>query len=173
MNVFLLRVGLFPLFLVMADEVSVRNEEAIRRAWVELPPHLTEQGYELVEVAFGKEGGHQVFRIYIDRPGGITLDDCTAVSQLLSPLLDALDLVDGSYMLEVSSPGFDRPVRKPEDFERFAGERIKLKTIMPVEGRKQFKGVLKGYRDGLISIDIDGRVYEIHTENLLKANLER
>lgn len=151
----------------------MRKEETIRRAWAELEPQLAEQGYEMVEVEFGREGSHQVFRIYIDRPGGISLDDCQAVSQLLSPILDATDLVDGSYMLEVSSPGFDRPVRKPADFERFAGERIKLKTILPVEGRRQFKGVLKGYKDGLVSIDIDGRVYEIHTENLLKANLER
>jgi ribosome maturation factor RimP len=153
--------------------LPVRNDETIRKAWSELEPQLAEQGYELVEVEFGQEGSRPVFRLYIDRPGGITLDDCQAASRFLSPVLDAMDLVDDSYFLEVSSPGFDRPVRKPVDFERFTGERIKAKTILPVEGRRQFKGVLKGYKDGQVSIEIDGRVFEIHTENLLKANLER
>jgi ribosome maturation factor RimP len=152
----------------------VRNVESIRRAWSELEPQLGEQGYELVELEFDQQYGRRIFRVYIDRPGGITLDDCQAVSHFLNPLLDATELVEGSYVLEVSSPGFDRPVRKPADFERFTGERAKLKTVSPVEGRKQFKGILRGYKDGLVSIETeDGRVFEIHTENLLKANLER
>lgn len=151
----------------------MRNEETIRRAWLELEPRLREQGYELVELELGQQGGRRAFRVFIDRERGITLDDCQTVSQLLSPLLDTTDLVDGSYVLEVSSPGFDRPLRKPGDFDRFAGERVRLKTTLPVEGRKQFKGVLRGYKDGSVAIECEGRIYEIHTENLLKANLDR
>ncbi len=151
----------------------MRNTEIVRRAWAELEGQLHAQGYEMVEVEFGQEGGRRIFRVYIDREGGITLDDCQKVSQVLNPILDATDWVEGSYYLEVSSPGFDRPVRKPRDFERFTGERIKAKTILPVEGRKNFKGILRGYRDGLVLIESEGRTYEIHTENLQKANLER
>lgn len=151
----------------------MRNEETVNRAWAELEPRLAEQGYELVELELAQSSGRRALRVFIDRPGGITLDDCQAVSQMLSPLLDSSDLVEGSYTLEVSSPGFDRPVRKPADFERFAGERIKAKSVLPVEGRKQFNGTLIGYKDGLIAIEIDGKAYEIHIENLLRANLER
>lgn len=152
----------------------MQNAETVSWAWRELEPQLKDLGYELVEVEIAQQGHRISFRVFIDKPEGITLDDCQAVSQFLSPVLDAVDALPGSYTLEVSSPGFDRPVRKPQDFERFAGERIKLKSVTPVEGRKQFKGVLKGYRDGLVSVEVDdGRVFEIHIENLLRANLER
>jgi len=151
----------------------VGNEETTRRAWSELEPLLREQGYELVELEIGQQGYRRTFRVFIDREGGVTLGDCQAVSQLLNPVLDASDYIPGSYTLEVSSPGFDRPVRKPADFERFAGERIKVRTAVPVEGRKHFKGILKGYKDGLVLLESEGRTYEIHTENLLRANLDR
>lgn len=151
----------------------MNNDETIRRGWRELEPLLYEQGYELVELEIAMFGGRRILRVFIDREGGITLGDCQAVTQILNPALDASDLMEGSYTLEVSSPGFDRPVRKPHDFERFAGEPIKVKTAMPVEGRKQFKGILKGLKDGLVVVESEGRVYEIHLENLLRANLER
>jgi ribosome maturation factor RimP len=152
----------------------VNNEELIRRGWRELEPLLHDQGYELVELEVAMFGGRRILRVFIDKEGGISLNDCQAVSQMLGPVLDSTDLMEGSsYTLEVSSPGFDRPVRKPGDFERFAGERIKIKTVMPVEGRKQFKGVLNGLKDGLVVVESEGRVYEIHLENLLRANLER
>jgi ribosome maturation factor RimP len=83
------------------------------------------------------------------------------------------DFIRERYYLEVSSPGFDRPVRKPQDFERFTGERIKLQVNVPVAGRKQFKGELKGFRDGLVLMDCDGTPFEIHIENLKKAHLMR
>jgi ribosome maturation factor RimP len=151
----------------------VNNDETIRRGWRELEPLLWEQGYELVELELAMFGGRRILRVFIDKEGGITLGDCQAVSQILNPYLDSSDLVEGSYSLEVSSPGFDRPVRKLGDFERFAGERINVKTAMPVEGKKKFKGILKGLKDGLVVVESEGRVYEIHLENLLRANLDR
>ena len=126
-----------------------------------------------MEVEFGQQGHRRILRIYMDREGGVTLDDCAAVSQLLSPVLDASGFVEGAYVLEVSSPGIDRPIRKPQDFERHIGERIKVKAHTPVNGRRQFKGMLTGFRDGLLAIDCDGTWYEIHIENVLKANLDR
>lgn len=166
--------GVIPLFLVMAGEVRVRNEATIQRAWRELEPVLAANGYDLVEVELAQQGGLRILRVYIDRSGGgITLGDCQSVTHLLNPVLDETNLVEGSYCLEVSSPGIDRPVRKPRDFERFVGEPIRARTHAPVEGRKQFRGVLRGYSDGTVAIECEGRVYAIHTENLLKANLDR
>ena len=156
-------------------ELSFREEETRRRAWQHFEPELAEQGYELVEIEYVQgPGGAHVLRIFVDKAdGGITLDDCSAVAQLLGPMLDAGSFVDGKYLLEVSSPGFDRPLRKASDFERFAGEEVKLATRAPVAGRKRYRGVLQGMRDGLILLECDGAPHEIHIENLRKANLVR
>ena len=150
-----------------------QRDEIVQKTWEELAPELAEQGYELVEAEFEPRAGRPILRLYIDREGGVTLDDCTAVSQLLGPVLDMKDFVGGQYTLEVSSPGIDRPVRKPEDFIRFTGERVKVKTYQPVQGRKRFRGVLAGFRDGLVKLDCEGAQYEIHVENVKKANLDR
>jgi ribosome maturation factor RimP len=151
----------------------VTPHEAVRRAWQELEPHLIEQGFELVELEFSSQGGRAILRLYIDRPSGVTLDDCVAVSQVLGPVLDASEMLADSYFLEVSSPGFDRPVRKPGDFEKFAGERAIVKTVAPVGGRKKFKGVLKGFSDGAVRIACDGVEYAIAIDNVQRANLDR
>jgi ribosome maturation factor RimP len=140
---------------------------------LELEPHLVEQGFELVELEFAGQGGRGVLRLYVDRSGGVTIGDCVAVSQLLNPVLDAAEFILDSYVLEVSSPGFDRPVRKLEDFERFAGERIVLKSVLPVNGRKKFKGVLRGIIDGAVGVECDGQQYAIAIENVQRANLDR
>jgi len=149
------------------------QHDVVRRIWAEFEPHINEQGYELVEVEFGMEGRSRVLRLYIDHEGGVTLDDCQAVSQLVSALLDSADFIGEHYLLEVSSPGFARPLRKPADFQRFAGERIRLMLHTAVEGRKKFTGVLIGFNDGLIAVDCDGTVHELHLENLKKAHLDR
>jgi ribosome maturation factor RimP len=149
-------------------------DEIVRTAWAVLDPELKEQGYELVEVEFGRQSGALILRVYVDKAsGGITLDDCTAVSQLVSPVLDARDFLDGEYMLEVSSPGFDRPLRKPEHFARFAGEPVKVVTHALVGGRSRFSGVLKGFEDDLVLLEVDGEPVTIHIENVKKARLNR
>ncbi|MDQ1257904.1 MAG: ribosome maturation factor RimP [Candidatus Hydrogenedentes bacterium] len=148
------------------------RNDIVQRAWSVLEPELAVHGYELVEVEF-EPSGRRTLRLYIDRDGGVTVDDCVAVSQLAGPVLDVKDFIDGSYVLEVSSPGIDRPVRKPADFARFTGERIHLKTHVAVHGRKRFTGVLTGFEDGLVRIDCDGTVCEVHIENLKRANLDR
>ncbi len=171
-----------PLFLVVAriagkaafrvKGMCMNRAEIIRQTWALLEPHLVEQGYELVEVDFRPEGPW-VLRLFIDKEGGVTLDDCVAVTQLIGPILDAEDHIPESYNLEVSSPGIDRPVRKHADFERFSGERVKLRTITALNGRRNFKGVLLGIRDGMIVLECDGTTVEVHPENLEKANLDR
>lgn len=149
------------------------TREVVRRAWSELEPHLVEQGFELVELEFVGRAGRGVLRLYVDRSGGVSIDDCVAVSQLLNPVLDAAEFISDSYVLEVSSPGTDRPLRKPKDFERFAGEAIALKSALPVNGRKKFKGVLRGVIDGAVSVECDGQTYAIALENVQRANLDR
>jgi len=148
-------------------------QELVRRAWQELEPHLVEQGFELVELEFASQGGRAILRLYVDRPGGVTLDSCVAVSQALGPVLDASELLADSYFLEVSSPGFARPVRKPGDFARFTGEKILMKTIVPVNGRKKFKGVLKGFAEGMVHVECDGTDHAIAIDNVQRANLDR
>lgn len=152
----------------------MERQTVIQRIWDEFEAPLRTHGYELVEVEFGPQYGRQVLRVYIDKQnGGISLDDCTAVSQLLTPVLDRSDFVPKRCVLEVSSPGLDRPLRKAADFERFVGEPVRLQTHVPVNARKNFTGVLRGLADGLIALECDGVVYEIHLENLKKAHLNR
>jgi len=151
----------------------VSREELVRRFWSVFEPEILEQGYELVEVELTGDSGVRILRAYIDKPGGILHEDCAAVSQLLNPLLDADNFISENYILEVSSPGIDRPVRKPEDFVRFAGESITVVTHSPIDGRKKFSGILRGFDDGLIQVDCAGTLYSIHAENLRKANLNR
>lgn len=151
----------------------MQKAEITRRAWAELEAPLAEMGYEVVEIEFLQEGRRMILRLFVDKAGGITLDDCTAVTQLVSPLLDRSDFISGEYFLEVSSPGIDRPVRKPADFERFVGEPIRVRAVEPVQGRRNFRGVLQGFDDGLIVVVCDGQAYSVHIENLAKANLDR
>jgi ribosome maturation factor RimP len=110
---------------------------------------------------------------YIDREGGVTLDDCVAAAKLVNPVLDTSEWFEGRFMLEMSSPGIDRPLRKPEHFAAFAGERIKLQTLAPVLGRKRFTGVLKGFSDGMVAMACDGQDMLIHIDHVKKASLDR
>ena len=150
------------------------NNDIVLRTWELFEPHLRDQHYEMVEVEFVKQGRTKILRLYVDKAdGGITHDDCVAVSQLLSPMLDEDDYIAEDYMLEVSSPGLDRPVRKPHDFKRFVGEQLKLVAQTPSVGRKRYTGTLKGFEDGLIHMECDNETHQIHIENLKKANLIR
>ena len=145
----------------------------VRDAWAYLESELDELGYELIEVEYVQEYGSMILRLYIDAPKGITVDDCAEASRMVSALLDQNDFIGSEYMLEVSSPGIDRPVRKASDFERFVGEAIKVKTVTPINGRKRYRGTLAGISDGLVLLDVDGERHEVHIENVKKARLDR
>ncbi len=151
----------------------MNTDAIVRRAWSEFEPHLQEQGYELVEVEYGGGSRNRILRLFIDKEDGITLDDCSAAAQLLNPLLDVGEFIDAKYTLEVSSPGVSRPLRKPADFEKYAGDAVRVSTHAPSGGRRKFKGTLQGIRDGLVVLECDGQECEIHIENVKKANLER
>ncbi len=130
-----------------------------------------ETGYELVDVAFVKEYQRWVLRVFIDHPDGIGLEDCEKVSKALSAVLDAGDPIPHEYTLEVSSPGLDRPLKTDDDFQRFQGSTIKVKTFGPIEGRRNFKGSLVGMKDGNIIVSIEGEEKQIPRDQVASARL--
>ena len=144
----------------------------VQDAWNFIEPELKELGFELVDVDYIQDGGTFKLCFYIDKEDGINVDHCAEASRMISALMDQNDFVGGHYMLEVSSPGIERPVRKPADFERFAGQIIKIKTVTPIAGRKRYKGTLIGINDGLVEIEVDGTTHTIHLENIKKAKLD-
>jgi len=129
------------------------------------------EGMELVYVEYQYESGGLVLRIYIDKPGGVTLDNCVLISRQLNDLLDIHLEGSVAYSLEVSSPGPDRPLSGINDFQRFQGELVRIKTIEPIDGRKNFKGVLAGTSDGNVNINVENRVFSIPCEGIKRARL--
>ncbi len=127
---------------------------------------------ELVDVTFRREAPGWVLRILIDKPGGVSLDDCTFISRQLGDVLDVRDLIHYPYHLEVSSPGLNRPLKKEADFKRFVGERIVIKTAAPIAGRKMFKGMLSACQDNAVYMIVDGNPVTIPFSMIEKANLE-
>jgi ribosome maturation factor RimP len=118
-------------------------------------PAVTALGYELVGIEYVSQGRHSLLRIYIDNAAGITVDDCERVSRQVSAVLDVEDPIQGQYTLEVSSPGLERPLFKPEHYERFAGNEVQVRLKVPVDGRRKFKGLLRGVQEGAAVIDSD------------------
>ena len=131
------------------------------------------EGLELVHWEMVGPRNNFVLRIYIDKPGGVNHGDCETVSNQVGTLLDVEDLIANRYTLEVSSPGIERGLYKRADYERFAGNRVKIKTFAPIGGQRNFRGLLVGISDDTVSIDTDsaGRI-EIPYEQIAKANIE-
>lgn len=131
---------------------------------------LTGLGYELVDIEISQHNRKRLIRLFIDKTGGVNIDDCAYVSNHISRLL-AVEMDYDYDRLEVSSPGLDRPLRKAADFTRFAGETVQLKTRVPIEGRRKFVGRLVGLVDGSIQMDVDGKEVAVDVDNLDKARL--
>lgn len=134
-------------------------------------PVIKELGMELADVEFVKEGGRWLLRVYIDKPGGIIHSDCEAVSRRLDALLDEKDPIPQSYCLEVSSPGIERPLKKPEDFLRFSGHEVQVTTYAPVEGKKKFTGKLEGADAGALFLEVGGGRMSIPMDQVSSARL--
>ncbi len=115
-------------------------------------PEVEKQGCTLWDVEYVKEAGVWYLRLYIDKPGGVSIDDCEAVSRPVSDLLDRADPIEGSYTFEVSSAGADRRLRKPEHFAAYLGSEVEVKLYRPVEGRKNWVGPLARYEDGTVTL---------------------
>jgi len=127
---------------------------------------------ELVDVEYRRGSSGWVLRVYIDKEGGVLLDDCSMTSNQLGDIIEVKDIISGAYSLEVTSPGLSRPLKKEEDFIRAIGETIKLKTRTLINKRKNFKGVLNELKDGMLEIDSDGKEFNIPFKDVKKANLE-
>jgi len=155
----------------MGREIIV-TQEIIDRVKAAVNSLLISQKMELVDVEYRREPVGWVLRLFIDKQGGVTLDDCTRVSQEMARSLDVEDFIFNPYHLEVSSPGLDRPLKNERDFIRFCERRIRVKTIDPIGKQKSFKGKLRTCVEGRIEMETDGRIVEIPLSNIARANLE-
>jgi len=133
----------------------MKREEYEKRAESLLLPILEEFGFEMVDVEYVKEGSNWYLRAYIDKPGGITINDCEVVSRRFSDLLDEEDYIKDPYILEVSSPGLGRPLKKERDFQRSVGERIEVHTYKAINKNKIFIGILKSYDADSVTIETE------------------
>ena len=132
------------------------------------------QGLELVDVEFRGGGKARMLRLFIDKPGGVTHEDCAFVSREVGTILDVEDAIPGgSYTLEVSSPGLDRKLTKAADYERFAGSRVRLSTREPVEGTRHFEGRLQGLHDGRVALEVGSKKVPAHTIEIELGDIEK
>ncbi len=138
-----------------------------------LEPAVAGLGYELVDIEFSSAGRSSLVRIYIDRTdgGGIGLDDCERASRSIGAMLDAEDPIGHEYRLEVSSPGFDRPLRTAAHFARFAGNEARIELAAPIEGRRRFKGRLGPVEAGVVTIEVDRKEWKLPLAGISKARL--
>lgn len=120
-------------------------------------PIVEEEGCRLWDVEFVREAGERYLRLYIDKDGGVSIDDCERISRRLDPLLDEADPIPDSYVFEVSSAGAERVLKRPSDFEAFLGSQVEVKLYQPLNGRKTVVGTLEGYEDGTVILSSGGK----------------
>ena len=130
-----------------------RREQYEAKTEAFLLPVMEKHHFELVDVEYVKEAGTWYLRAYIDKPGGITVDDCEIVNRALGDLLDEEDFIEDSYILEISSPGLGRPLKKERDFARSLGEEVEIRTYRMVNKQKEFRGILKAYDKDTVTIE--------------------
>jgi ribosome maturation factor RimP len=148
------------------NEIAARVEELIE-------PLLAAQGVELVELQYARpRRGRGTLRLFLDREGGITLEELARLSRVVSQILDVHDPIPGSYTLEVSSPGLTRALKKPADYQRYVGRLVRLTSRAPIEGRQVHRGILRGLTGDLVSLEIAGRLVSIPVSDIAKARLD-
>jgi ribosome maturation factor RimP len=149
-------------------------DATLTRVWELAIPLAQAEGMEIVDIEFRHEGhrGGRVLRLYMDKEGGPNVDDLSRVSRQLSEALDVQDTIDGTYTLEVSSPGINRPLRKPEHFGRFVGKRIRIRTRDLIDGRRSFLGILDEVGGNSVCLTQEGKQYWIPFSMIEKSNYE-
>src|SRR5688572_9341868 len=149
-------------------------DRTVSRIWEVATQIADGEGMEVVEVELRPEGSRRgrVLRLYLDKHGGLNIEELGRVSRQLSELLDTQDIVEGSYTLEVSSPGINRPLKKPEHFQRFIGKRVRVRTGDMIEGRRSFLGILNEVTGEKIKIEVEGKQYRIPFLMIEKSNYE-
>jgi ribosome maturation factor RimP len=136
-----------------------------------IEPILEELGFQLVDVEYLSDRGRWTLRLYIDREGGVTIDDCVKVSNELGDLIDIKNIIEHEYVLEVSSPGLNRPLKKEADFLRVIGKKIKVRTRMPLKGQRNFTGILMDFKEHELYIQWEGQLITMAWTDVEKANL--
>ena len=139
--------------------------------WELFEPIISGMGYELVEIEHFPNPKHGVLRFYIDKEGGVNVDDCSSVSRQIGAFIDVEDPINGQFNLEVSSPGLDRPLRRLQDFQRFAGSMVKLKTVMPLDGQRNFKGRLLQASEATLVLETEAEEISLPMSAIEKARI--
>ena len=145
-------------------EIEQKTEELVT-------PIIDENHFELVDVEYVKEGANWYLRIYADKDGGISIDDCVLISRALEAKLDADDFIKDAYILEVSSPGLGRPLKKEKDYQRSIGQSVDIKLYKDIDKQKEFTGILKEYSKERIILSIGGTDQEFETKSVASARL--
>ena len=153
------------------SEIDDKTAQRIDQLWELLEPVVLAEGLELVEVEYRRESHGMVLRLFIDQEGGVSVNDCAKVSHVVGDLLDVSDLIASHYHLEVSSPGLDRVLRKAEHFQKQIGNIIEVRTTMPIEKRRKFKGILVDTRPEGITVNCEGQLFEIPLALVERARL--
>jgi ribosome maturation factor RimP len=151
-----------------------KSKQIIAEIWKLVEPVIVAEGMELVEVEYRRESQGWVLRLFIDQEDGITVADCTRMSQVIGDLLDVSELIDHPYHLEVSSPGLDRPLRKPKHFQKHVGAIVEIRTsvpAVPTQNRRRFKGILVDVTSDTVMVDCEGQNFEIPFVSLERARL--
>ena len=161
-----------PTFLLRVVSSIMNEGEIVARVREIVERIVQSEGMELVDVEYRRENRGRVLRLIIDQEGGVTLNDCTSISREVDKNLDVEGIPPGAYRLEVSSPGLNRRLKREADFHRFKNRRIKVRTAIPIDDRKSFRGKLLGCHDGVVDIEWENRVTQIPLDRIVKANLE-
>lgn len=141
------------------------------QVWQFAEPVVVSHGCTLWDVEYVREGADWFLRLYIDKDGGVNITDCEAISRAMDPILDEQDPIDGSYNFEVCSAGLERTLKRPGDFAQFMGSSVLVKLYRPVDGSKEFAGVLTGYEDGRVSIAADGQAHTFEKSEVALVRL--
>ena len=149
------------------DDVVLRFREACE-------PVLADLGYDLVAVEVAQDGGRRIVRLFIDRLDGqlVGIEDCVKATRELDPVLDVADVMQGRYELEISSPGINRPLARKKDFEKFAGQKVAVRTFEKIGDRRNFLGTLLGVDGEQVRIDVDGTEHKVPLDEVQKAHLD-
>jgi ribosome maturation factor RimP len=170
-----MRVGLRPTLSYYyqtnspkGDDTLAKIDEALEKIALDV---CQRHGVYIYETEYKKEGSEYFLRLFIDKEGGVTIEDCENVSREISPLLDNLTFIKEAYIFEVSSPGIDRVLSRDWHFEKVMGEEIEIKLFAPLDGKKDYSGILKGYNDGIITIETDGKEIQIEKQKAASVRL--
>ncbi|MBL7203411.1 MAG: ribosome maturation factor RimP [Desulfobacteraceae bacterium] len=155
----------------MAQTMSEMTSPVIKEVTALIEPVLDEMEIELVDIEYLSEQGRWILRIYVDKSGGITLDACARVSREIGDLIEVKDIFHQGYVLEVSSPGLNRRLKKEKDFERAVGKNIKIRMVTPFEGQRNFRGSLQSFQDGILCLSVNDDLILLPYGDVEKANL--